>query len=57
MDISQILEIIKAIAIGFAIGAIFVIFKTPIPAPPVIAGVAGIFGIYLGGLIIGMFWK
>lgn len=41
-------EIILAILTGFVVGFIFALFKLPIPAPPAIAGVAGIVGIYLG---------
>ncbi|MCK6206736.1 DUF1427 family protein [Bacillus infantis] len=33
---------------GFAVGFIFALFKLPIPAPPALAGVVGIIGIYLG---------
>ncbi|MBJ07103.1 MAG: XapX domain protein [Verrucomicrobiaceae bacterium] len=43
------LEILLALAVGIAIGLIFSASKLPLPAPPVLAGVAGIVGIYFGG--------
>lgn len=33
---------------GFLVGFIFALFKLPIPAPPALAGITGIVGIYLG---------
>ncbi|UOR11221.1 XapX domain-containing protein [Halobacillus amylolyticus] len=41
-------EVILALLTGFIVGIIFAAFKLPIPAPPALAGVAGIVGIYLG---------
>ncbi|MCP3027539.1 XapX domain-containing protein [Halobacillus sp. A5] len=41
-------EIGLALAAGFIVGAVFAIFRLPIPAPPALAGIAGIVGIYLG---------
>ncbi|MCP3033184.1 XapX domain-containing protein [Halobacillus sp. A1] len=41
-------EVALALLAGFIVGAIFAAFKLPIPAPPALAGVAGIVGIYLG---------
>ena len=43
-------EIIAALATGVLVGVIFSMLKLPLPAPPVLAGIVGIFGIYLGGL-------
>ncbi|MDE3840355.1 XapX domain-containing protein [Bacillus methanolicus] len=40
--------IILSLITGFAVGFIFALFKLPIPAPPALAGVMGIIGIYLG---------
>ena len=51
------LEILKAFAVGIVIGAIFTFLKLPIPAPGVLVGVIGIFGIYLGMVIIKIFLK
>ncbi|WP_019154003.1 XapX domain-containing protein [Robertmurraya massiliosenegalensis] len=39
---------ILSIITGFIVGFIFALFKLPIPAPPALAGVTGIVGIYLG---------
>ena len=45
-------EILYTTLTGTAVGAIFSILKLPIPAPPVFAGLMGIFGLWLGyGLI------
>ncbi|QDP41688.1 XapX domain-containing protein [Radiobacillus deserti] len=41
-------EIILALVTGFLVGFIFAWGKLPIPAPPALAGVTGIVGIYLG---------
>jgi len=48
---NPMLEILLALAVGIVIGLVFSAFKLPLPAPPVLAGVAGIVGIYLGGQI------
>lgn len=37
-----------ALLTGFLAGAVFALVGVPIPAPPTIAGVLGIVGIYLG---------
>lgn len=42
------IETAKAIFTGFVVGVIFSALRLPIPAPQVIQGIAGIFGIYLG---------
>ncbi|QBG35004.1 XapX domain-containing protein [Litorilituus sediminis] len=42
-------EILAALATGLLVGLLFSAFKLPLPAPPVLSGIAGIFGIYLGG--------
>lgn len=38
-------------------GVLFKSVKLPLPAPPVFAGVMGILGIYLGGVIVGWIQK
>jgi XapX domain-containing protein len=40
--------VLLSLITGFAVGFIFALFKLPIPAPPALAGVVGIIGIYLG---------
>lgn len=42
-------EITLAILAGLIIGVGFKFIRLPLPAPPVLAGIAGIFGVYLGG--------
>ncbi|MBM7095544.1 MULTISPECIES: XapX domain-containing protein [Alteribacter] len=41
-------EIFMALIAGLVVGFVFALIKLPIPAPPAIAGIVGIFGIYLG---------
>lgn len=36
---------------GLFVGVVFTAFKLPLPAPPVIEGVLGIFGIWAGSKI------
>lgn len=42
-------EILAALATGALIGVIFSFLKLPLPAPPVLSGIVGVLGIYLGG--------
>jgi XapX domain-containing protein len=44
-------EIVLALLAGVIVGFIFKLIKLPLPAPPVMAGIMGIFGIYFGGLL------
>ena len=46
------LEIIKATLAGMACGIVFSLLNLPIPAPPVIAGVMGIVGVFLGYVLV-----
>lgn len=41
-----------ALMTGLFTGAVFAVVEAPIPAPPSLAGVLGIFGIYLGYVIV-----
>ncbi len=43
-------EVLLAIAAGAIVGFLFSAVKLPLPAPPVISGIMGIVGIYLGGM-------
>lgn len=45
-------EVLLATFTGMIVGAIFAALKLPIPAPPTLAGVTGIIGIFLGFLIV-----
>lgn len=41
-------EIVLALVAGIIFGLAFRLLKLPLPAPPVLAGVMGIVGVYLG---------
>jgi XapX domain-containing protein len=41
--------VLLALLAGFIVGILFSAIKLPVPAPPALAGVIGIAGIYLGG--------
>lgn len=43
-------ELALAVVAGFVVGILFSALKLPIPAPPVLSGVLGIVGVYLGGV-------
>ncbi|USD64754.1 DUF1427 family protein [Vibrio sp. SCSIO 43136] len=43
-------EVLLATLAGFVVGILFSALKLPIPAPPVLSGVMGIVGVYLGGM-------
>lgn len=45
---NKVKTIILALITGFIVGFVFALFKLPIPAPPALAGVMGIVGIYAG---------
>lgn len=46
-------ETLLALATGLAVGALFTVLRLPIPAPPTLAGVAGIVGVFAGFVIVG----
>jgi XapX domain-containing protein len=48
----MIREVFLSILTGGIAGVIFALFKLPVPAPPVFAGVAGIVGLWAGYSII-----
>lgn len=39
-----------ALFTGFLVGVLFSFLRLPLPAPPMLPGVLGIVGIYLGGV-------
>ncbi len=41
-------EVFLALIAGLVVGFFFALIKLPIPAPPALAGVMGIVGVYLG---------
>lgn len=42
------IEYIGPLFTGLVVGAVFALGNMPVPAPPKLAGVLGIFGIFLG---------
>jgi XapX domain-containing protein len=50
-------EALLALLAGIVVGVIFKVIRLPLPAPPVLAGILGIVGIYLGGKIPGWLSK
>lgn len=46
--VMNIVQVVLATVTGVIAGAVFALVDVPIPAPPALAGVMGIFGIYLG---------
>ncbi|ADD03530.1 XapX domain protein [Thermoanaerobacter mathranii subsp. mathranii str. A3] len=44
-------ETLLALVTGLIVGLVFSSLKLPLPAPNVLPGVAGIIGIYLGGVL------
>ncbi|MCT4564265.1 MAG: DUF1427 family protein [Maledivibacter sp.] len=43
---------IVALVVGIVTGAIFSLSKLPLPAPPTLAGIAGIVGIFVGSKLV-----
>ncbi|WP_184318125.1 XapX domain-containing protein [Geobacillus subterraneus] len=53
-------EVVLALITGMVVGFLFTLFRLPIPAPPALAGIAGIVGVYLGMRLfqwLVLFWK
>jgi XapX domain-containing protein len=44
-------ELVLSVLAGIIMGVIFKFMRLPLPAPPVLAGVLGIFGVYFGGVL------
>lgn len=53
----QAITILQSFGAGLFCGVLFAALKLPIPAPPVIAGIMGIIGIFIGYIIIAHFIK
>ena len=45
-------EVIMATVTGVAVGALFAFLKLPVPAPPTLAGLMGIVGIFIGYILM-----
>lgn len=50
--LSKVKVIVLSLITGFIVGAIFKLLKLPIPAPNALAGIMGIFGIFLGAVFV-----
>ena len=50
--LSKVKVIVLSLITGFIVGAIFRLLKFPIPAPNALAGIMGIFGIFLGAVFV-----
>jgi XapX domain-containing protein len=50
-------EVFFSAVTGAIFGAAFTWLKLPLPAPSTAAGVAGVFGVYLGMVVCGAFLK
>lgn len=48
-------QVVLATISGITVGALFSYLKFPIPAPPTLAGVMGVAGVYLGAVVIKYF--
>ncbi|ABO68682.1 Conserved hypothetical protein [Geobacillus thermodenitrificans NG80-2] len=60
MEDQQVKEVVLALITGMVVGFLFTLFRLPIPAPPALAGVAGIVGVYLGMRLfqwLSLLWK
>ncbi len=44
-------EVLLATLSGLIVGIVFTAIKLPIPAPPVLSGIMGIVGVFLGSVI------
>lgn len=48
-------ELILTTITGIVVGGVFSIFRLPIPAPPVFAGLMGIVGLWIGYALVQRF--
>ncbi|GAD12876.1 xapX domain-containing protein [Geobacillus kaustophilus GBlys] len=60
MEDQQMKEVVLSLITGIVVGFLFTLLRLPIPAPPALAGIAGIVGVYLGMRLFQwftVFWK
>ncbi|GMB09823.1 XapX domain-containing protein [Thermolongibacillus altinsuensis] len=50
-------DVLLSLLAGLVIGVVFKFLRLPLPAPPVLAGVMGVFGVYLGGVVFDWIMK
>ena len=48
MDIDVFKVLALSLLAGFIVGLVFTMLKLPLPAPPQLAGIMGILGVFLG---------
>jgi XapX domain-containing protein len=48
----RMLELIICLVVGLVIGAVFGLFKLPLPVPHGLGGVIGLIGMFIGGQIV-----
>ncbi len=46
---------LKSLAAGIGCGVVFSLLRLPIPAPPVVSGIVGIVGVFLGYTLVTKF--
>ena len=49
--------LILSLVTGMVVGVLFTVLKLPLPAPPVLSGILGIVGIWLGAQLVEWFGK
>ncbi|RSL31926.1 DUF1427 family protein [Salibacterium salarium] len=50
-------DLFLSLVAGIVIGVVFKFLRLPLPAPPVLAGVLGVAGVYFGGIIVDWLYK
>lgn len=50
-------ELFLSLVAGMIIGIVFKFLRLPLPAPPVLAGVLGVAGVYFGGTLVDWLYK
>jgi XapX domain-containing protein len=48
----DVLRVFLALVAGATTGALFAYLRVPVPAPPTVAGIMGIVGIYIGYRVV-----
>lgn len=51
------MEVFKSLGVGLIFGVLVSFLRLPLPAPPTLAGVMGIVGLYFGYLLVSQFIK
>jgi XapX domain-containing protein len=48
----RMIELLICLVVGLVIGAVFGLFKLPLPVPHGLGGVIGLIGMFIGGQIV-----